>query len=148
MKDCSFCQIINQPESDLALTHHILFEDDQVLIILDRDWAVAGHCLVIWKKHVTNLSDLTRPQNQRLSDLVWRSEKILLSVLNRDKSLILKSGGLVEHLHYHLYPLDTDISWEETKRILDKEVESDLNPKQRNSLVDKLTTKFKEINFD
>jgi diadenosine tetraphosphate (Ap4A) HIT family hydrolase len=148
MKDCSFCQIIDRPESDLTLTHNILFEDDQVLIMLDQDWTVTGHCLLIWKEHLTNLSDLSRTQNQHFSDLVWRSERILLSVLNKDKSLILKSGGLVEHLHYHLYPLNSDISWKQTRQILDKKVESGLSFKQKQNLVGKLTIKFKEINLD
>ncbi len=148
MLSCPFCQIINRFESDLAMTHKILFEDDQVLIMLDQDWAVAGHCLPIWKKHVTNLMDLTQSQNQHLTDLVWETKKILLSDLNRDKSLILKSRGLVEHLHYHLYPLDADISWEQTKKILDKSVESDMNSEKRVALVRKLKTKFKAVDVD
>lgn len=142
---CVFCQIIKQPQSSLAKKQKILYEDELVLIMLDMDWAVAGHCLIIWKQHAVNLSDLSREEHRYFARMLWQAEKIILAITQKNKSLILKSGGIVDHLHYHIYPLDKDVSWEKIKQILDKKEKTNLTSTEKEDFYQELKQKFQKI---
>lgn len=116
MENCTFCKIACRkirPED-------IFYEDEKLFAMIDQDWAVKGHVLVIWKKHVRNISDLSEKNFLHFSKIVRKTEACLLDYLNVDKSIILKSGGLQSHFHFHIYPVKSDISWEAVKDIFDK----------------------------
>lgn len=140
MKDCVFCKIIDREIEG----NDILFEDDNVLVMLDVDWAVKGHTLVIWKEHLNNVSDLSRQDFTHFSEIARRTEKALLEELNLDKSAILKSGGIVSHFHFHIYPLRKDISWQEVKDIFDKNVRYEVTTEERDALIKSLKKQLQE----
>ncbi|MDB5190171.1 MAG: histidine triad protein [Parcubacteria group bacterium] len=125
--DCIFCKIASH-EVDAA---DIFFEDDNVFVMLDRDWAVKGHALVIWKEHALNMSDLSREDFLHFSDVVRKTEKALLETLVVDKSVVLKSGGIVSHFHFHIYPILSSMSWEAIQALFSKEVRNE--PKEGES---------------
>lgn len=97
-----------------------IYEDENILVILDQDWAVKGHTLVIWKSHRINASDLAASEFFHFSEIFRKTEKALLEVLNKDRSIILKTGGLVPHFHFHIYPVSSETSWSEIKNMFDK----------------------------
>ena len=99
--------------------------------MLDRDWAVKGHALVIWKKHALNMSDLSEADFAHFSHIVRRTEESLLKVLNKDKSIILKTGGIVSHFHFHIYPVQSDMPWESVLALFSTEVRNE--PKEGES---------------
>src|SRR5688572_30233446 len=107
MQSCIFCEM----SAKNVVKQDVIYEDDRLLIKLDTDWAVKGHTLVIWKKHLINASELTMDDYLYFSRMFYKTEKALLSILNVDKSIILKTGGLVSHFHFHIYPVDSNISW-------------------------------------
>ena len=106
MKDCIICQAIANPSNP---PYDVVFEDRLVIIGLANEWEVKGHTSVAWKDHnVVNVSDLSKEEYLKFSGYVHKTEKVLLDTLQLNKSLILKSGGLCPHFHFHIYPIPSD----------------------------------------
>lgn len=132
--DCIFCKIASH-EVDAP---DIFFEDEKVFVMLDRDWAVKGHALVIWKEHALNMSDLGREDFSHFSDIVRQTEKALLSTLSVDKSVVLKSGGIVSHFHFHIYPVLSSMPWDAIQALFSKEVRNEPKEGESKQLVGEL----------
>jgi len=118
MTDCVFCKIA---QHEIGTTD-IFYEDEHALAMLDEDWAVKGHSLVIWKKHHLNASDLTTEEFLKFSSVFHTAEKALLELTGKKRALTLKTGGLVSHFHFHIYPVDMDTDWQTIKNIFEKKV--------------------------
>ncbi len=138
MENCIFCKIINEK----IAKEDIIFEDDKVLVMLDRDWAVNGHTLVIWKEHFENASELPIKDFLYFSEIFHKTEKSLLSVINVNKSIVLKSGGLVPHFHFHIYPMKRETDWQTIKDIFDKKTSYKPNPGEKEELINSLREHF------
>lgn len=138
MNNCIFCKIIKE-KPDIENT---IFEDDKILVIFDQDFAVKGHTLVVWKKHFENASELSINDFLYFSEIFHKIEKALLEVLNVNKSVILKSGGLVSHFHFHIYPIEREVDWQAIKDIFDKKVHYEFRPKEKEKLVSDLKKYF------
>ncbi len=134
MKDCIFCKII----SEKSAKENTIFEDDKVIVMLDKDWAVKGHTLVIWKEHFENASELSIKDFLYFSEIFHKTEKSLLKVLGVDKSIILKSGGLVSHFHLHIYPVKKEMDWQTIKDIFDKKTNYKPNLEEKEELITQL----------
>lgn len=119
--DCIFCKFASH-EIEAS---DIFYEDDKVFAMLDRDWAVKGHSLVIWKEHALNMSDLSQTDFARFSEVVRKAEEVLLKTLNMDKSIVLKSGGIVSHFHFHIYPVRSDMPWDAVLALFNKEIRNE-----------------------
>lgn len=85
-KACSFCNTLS-----LKIIESLVYENDQVLVILDEDWVVLGHALVIFKRHLENISHLTLKEYQTFSQAVWKTEQALNKILG-DKRCDLEIG--------------------------------------------------------
>lgn len=118
MKNCLFCSFARGS----APNNNIFYEDEKTFAMLDEDWAVKGHSLVVWKEHARNMSDLSEKDFAHFSLICRKVEQRLLSTLKKDKSIVLKSGGLEPHFHFHIYPVDSDTDWESVKKMFDKKV--------------------------
>jgi histidine triad (HIT) family protein len=138
MKNCVFCEIIEKKKAK----QNTIFEDDKVLVMLDIDWVVKGHTLVIWKKHFENASELLLENYQYFSNVFHKTEKALLEVLGAERSVTLKSGGLVSHFHFHIYPVKKETSWHEIKNLFDKKVRYEPKPGEQKELILKLKIFF------
>ncbi len=125
--DCVFCKIASHEVE----APDIFFEDEKVFVMLDRDWAVKGHALVISKEHVLNMSDLSQEDFSHFSDIMRKTEKVLLKTLARDKTVVLKSGGIVSHFHFHIYPVLSSMPWEAIQALFSKEIRN--KPKEGES---------------
>ena len=131
MKKCPFCRIIAGKKT----TEDKIFEDDKVLIMLDEDWAVKGHTLVIWKKHVENASELSIEDFEYFLKILYKTEKALLGVLGVERSILLKSGCLVSHFHFHIYPVKKETDWQTIKDIFDKKLRYQSKPGEKKELI-------------
>lgn len=136
MNDCVFCKIVKGE----IKTDDVFFEDDKVLVMLDLDWATKGHTLVIWKEHADNISDLSEEQFLHFSRIVRKIEKALLDILQVDKSVVLKSGGIVSHFHFHIYPIKRETSWDTVKDMFDKKIKHEATDKEKGGLIASLKT--------
>lgn len=100
---CLFCQIINK-----EIPADILYEDDNVLAFRDISPQAPLHCLIIPKKHIATLNDITRSDRELLGDLHLAAQKIakdqgiaengFRTVFNCNKD----GGQTVYHIHLHL----------------------------------------------
>jgi histidine triad (HIT) family protein len=101
--ECLFCRIINK-----EIPSKIVFENEHILAFRDIDPKAPVHILIITKKHLSGLNDITVKDNDLLGSLqnaakdIARQEGVDKSgyrlVINCGKD----AGQAVEHIHYHL----------------------------------------------
>ncbi len=132
--NCIFCAFATHTQEPPA----VFYEDDKVFAMLDRDWAVKGHSLVIWKEHAFNISDLNEEDFAHFSKIVRKTEEALLSVLGMDKSIVLKSGGIESHFHFHIYPVRTTTPWDQILALFNKDLRNVPAEGESDELVDML----------
>ena len=101
--DCLFCKIINK-----EIPSDIVYEDDDVLAFNDIDPKAPVHVLVIPKKHIASLNQLTEADSALLMKIMLVIQKIA-----QDKNIAEsgyrvvnncgeQGGQTVGHLHFHL----------------------------------------------
>ena len=139
-QECTFCKIVQK-----KIPVKPIYEDENTLVILDLDWAIKGHTLVIWKLHHINASDLIETEFKHFSEICRRTEKALLEILNKDRAVIIKTGGLVPHFHFHIYPVSSETSWLEIKDIFDKKVKYNPVEGEETKLIEMLKEKIESF---
>ena len=102
--NCVFCKIL-----DGVIPSVKLYEDEELVIILDIGPAAFGHALIIPKDHYANLYEMPEELLGKVMSLakVW-GEK-LVKVLKADGLNLVQNNGLaagqtVFHYHLHLIP--------------------------------------------
>ena len=103
MQDCLFCKIIHR-----EIPAKIAYEDDQVLAFHDIDPQAPTHILIIPKKHITTLNDLTEEDAALVGRLQVTAAK-LAKELGFDEAgyrVVMNcnqdGGQTVWHIHMHL----------------------------------------------
>jgi diadenosine tetraphosphate (Ap4A) HIT family hydrolase len=109
---CVFC---TDPRGAGAL----LFEDETLLVLLHNDWSVRGHAMIVWKKHIENVSDLAPDEYAHFAAVHHRVERALLDVTKADRAVLLKLGIVTPHLHLHIYPVSAALDREQVMAIID-----------------------------
>lgn len=99
--NCLFCR----NRSDLQAVGDVVYEDERCAVILHDDWAVRGHAMLVWKRHVENFSELTAEEASHFASVHRATEKELLSATGAERAILLKLGIQVPHLHLHIYPV-------------------------------------------
>ena len=102
-KDCIFCQIANgQTDTE------ILYQTDTLVVFKDINPAAPVHLLIVPKKHIRSVNDLTDADQPILSEMVMVAKEMALQQ-GVDKSgyrivINVERGGgqVVFHLHMHL----------------------------------------------
>lgn len=103
MADCLFCKIVNR---EIPAT--IVYEDDRVLAFDDINPQASTHVLVVPKRHIATLNDLTADDDQIVGEVVRRAAAIanergisaggFRTVFNTNAD----AGQTVFHIHLHL----------------------------------------------
>ena len=103
MAQCLFCQIINR-----ELNATIVYEDDHVVAFNDINPQAPTHVLVVPRRHIASLNDLTEDDDQIVGEVVRRaaaiakakgvSESGFRTVFNTNRD----AGQTVFHIHLHL----------------------------------------------
>jgi len=103
MSDCLFCKIINK-----EIKGSIVYEDDRVLAFNDINPQAPTHVLLVPKRHITSLNDLTAEDDQLVGELARRAAAIAQergiaaggyrTVFNTNRD----GGQTVFHIHLHL----------------------------------------------
>lgn len=102
-KDCLFCRIVagEEPASPI-------YEDDTVLAFMDLRQVDQGHSLVIPKRHVQDIFDMTDEDGARLFSVMRRVALASRNAFKPDGFSIWQSNvppwQEVLHLHFHLMP--------------------------------------------
>lgn len=101
---CIFCEIINGNISSSKV-----YEDDDVLAILDLSQTTKGHTLVMPKKHYQNILEI--PQDE-LANLIIKvqeiAKKVTANLGAKGFNILVNTnevaGQSVMHLHVHIIP--------------------------------------------
>ncbi len=101
---CIFCQIAAGKVPCFKV-----YEDDLVLSFLDIGPVVAGHTLVIPKKHYQNLLDVPVEVISSIGGRLPMLARAVISVVQAPACHVLLNSGVeamqsVQHLHYHILP--------------------------------------------
>ena len=108
MADCPFCKIIS---GDLSAA--TLVETDKVFSFMDINPVNPGHALVIPKRHVETLLELTQEELHGVSFLVRRVAAAVVDATDADGFNVLQNNGrcagqVVPHVHFHVIPRHDD----------------------------------------
>jgi histidine triad (HIT) family protein len=103
MKDCVFCKI-----SRKQITADIVYEDEDVIAFRDAHPIAPVHILVIPKKHIVSIADISDGDTMLMGKLVASAKKIAqdLKISEKGYKLLFRVGEYggqeVKHIHLHL----------------------------------------------
>lgn len=101
---CIFCKIINH-----EIPASVLYEDEDVLAILDISQVTDGHTLVMPKEHVENILDCPPVLLSKIMSVAQTLSKDILLKMNAQGINVLTNakpaaGQSVMHFHVHILP--------------------------------------------
>ena len=103
MEECIFCKIIKK-----EIPSTIIYEDDKVIAFNDVNPVAPIHILVVPKKHIETLLDVTDEDNELISYIYQVISKIAKQkgFANNGFRVIVNcgkdSGQEVMHIHFHV----------------------------------------------
>ena len=103
MEDCIFCKIIRK-----EIPSEIVYEDNDILAFRDIQPAAPIHILVIPKKHIPSLLELTEEDKELIGKIHLCINKIAKQegIDKKGFRIIVNcgedAGQEVKHLHYHI----------------------------------------------
>jgi histidine triad (HIT) family protein len=103
MEDCIFCKIVAG-----EIPCKKVYEDEQVLAFYDVNPAAPVHVLVIPKKHIRDITQVSAEDMAIVSAVILTAQKIVKEMnLSEDGFRVVintgKMGGqTVPHLHFHI----------------------------------------------
>lgn len=107
---CIFCQIIEKKVSS-----QIIFENDHVLAFKDIHPKAPVHALMVTRKHIRSVNDLSAADEKDISALMLAAKEVAQK-LNVAKGYKLafnveRAGGqVIEHIHMHLLAWPNDLA--------------------------------------
>jgi histidine triad (HIT) family protein len=99
---CTFCRIVNK-----EIPAKIVYEDDKVLAFHDINPQAPYHILVIPKKHISTLLELTEEDKDLIGHIYLVMNKLAqeLGVAERGYRVVVncnrEAGQTVFHVHFH-----------------------------------------------
>ena len=99
---CIFCDILSGKRDG-----HILYEDDNHLVFLDKYPIDDGHTLVIPKKHYERITDMDPEDVGKIFTLVPKIAKAVLLGSGADAFSLAQNNGkaakqIIPHVHIHI----------------------------------------------
>ncbi|WP_309123041.1 histidine triad nucleotide-binding protein [Paenibacillus sp.] len=103
MADCIFCKIVEG-----AIPSKKVLETDTVLAFHDIQPAAPVHVLLIPKKHIPTMNDVTAEDAAAIGDIALAAQQVAEALGIKDRGYRLinncndEGGQVVYHLHFHL----------------------------------------------
>lgn len=100
--DCLFCKIANK-----EIEAKILYEDEDLMVILDAYPDTDGHTLVIPKKHYEDIYSIDPEVFLKIFTTGKEKAQTLMNKLNKNSLTFLVNYGdaqAIKHFHLHLLP--------------------------------------------
>ena len=102
--DCPFCDLIQEKK-------RLVLETPNIIVILSDPYLVAGHLLVIPKRHIEKPWEMTAEERRELFDTVLLMQQRLVETFSTGcdirehyRPFLPQSRYKVDHLHFHLHP--------------------------------------------
>lgn len=102
-EDCIFCKIV-----DKEIPSTIVYEDEDILAFKDINPVAPVHILIIPKKHIPTITDMTREDVELIGKIHLVAGEIARDAGIFDRGFRLVNncrsdgGQVVYHLHFHL----------------------------------------------
>lgn len=108
MNDCVFCKII---KGDIP--SYKIYEDNNLLVMLDINPLSKGHVLVFPKGHYENIHDIPEDVLMKLTLAVKKMSQRIKERLHPEGIIIMQNNGVkagqsVFHFHIHIKPVYED----------------------------------------
>lgn len=102
---CVFC------DHDETQKHHEIYEENDVYMTVPAYAYVDGHLLVIPRRHVTSVKELTSVEWEAMRKMFYLAKKMIRDIHGiKGMQIVQKDGAdaqsTVEHLHFHCIPFD------------------------------------------
>lgn len=103
MTDCLFCKLVNK-----EIPTEIVFESDSVFAFKDIDPQAPSHVIIIPKRHIPTLNELSAEDSALISEMVLTAIQIAkdLKIDEAGYRMLLncndEGGQDVYHMHLHL----------------------------------------------
>ncbi len=103
MEDCVFCQIIKGKKSA-----DFVYQDESIVVFKDIRPHARIHLLIVPRKHIRSVNDLTENDLEIVSRMILRAKEIAgeQSIASSGYKLVFNvergGGQYVFHLHLHL----------------------------------------------
>ena len=130
---CIFCDMIKG-----KLSCHMIYQDDDCIVILDKYPIDNGHSLIITKKPYEKLTDMDVNEVAKLFSKIPKIANAIIKVTNADAFSIAQNNGkaakqIIPHVHIHVIPRydATGTLWTKRKIMNDDEL-SELAKKIKN----------------
>jgi diadenosine tetraphosphate (Ap4A) HIT family hydrolase len=100
---CCFCDLRD---------HYIIHEKDDVVLTISLFAYVDGHMLIVPRRHVRGVKELTPKEWEAVRELMYIAQKMIRKVWDvKGVQFIQKNGtaaqSSVEHTHFHCVPFST-----------------------------------------
>ena len=129
--DCPFCTIEKNERS------RILFQGKSVFVIFSNPRLVPGHLLVIPKRHVLKLQELSRDEQKELFDtaLLWQEQIIKklapgCDIRQNYRPFIQQNNLKIDHAHVHLIPRGSEDELYQKSMKYEKEIFAPLSQEE------------------
>ena len=102
-KNCIFCKIVNG-----EISTEFLYEDETLVVFRDINPHAPVHILIVPKKHIRSINDLTEKDKEIISHMIMVGKDIAQkeSVNSSGYKLLFNvergGGQVIFHLHLHL----------------------------------------------
>lgn len=114
MISCTFCRILSQELNSVRIS-----ENELAIAFLDIRPINRGHTLVVPRRHVSSLTDLTDSESTAVFQLIQKVASALKSELPECAGITLSAadgdvaGQEVPHTHFHVIPRSCgdDFGW-------------------------------------
>jgi histidine triad (HIT) family protein len=90
------------------LPAEIIYEDEKVIVILNRFPNIEGEALVITKEQVPYVFNLDDDTYEHLMDVTKNMAKVLDRTFNSLRTCVVIEGFDVPHVHVRLYPVQEE----------------------------------------
>ena len=103
MDNCLFCNIVSK-----SIPGNIVHEDDQVIAFRDVNPQAPVHILIVPRRHISTVNDLTNEDQSLISHMILTARQIArqLEIDGSGYRLIMncnqEGGQTVFHIHLHL----------------------------------------------
>ena len=121
---CIFCDMLKG-----KLPFHMIYEDDDCLVILDKYPIDNAHSLIITKKHFEKIIDMNIDDVSRLFSKIPKIANAIIKATNADAFSIAQNNGkaakqIIPHVHIHIIPRYniTGTLWTKRKIMKDSEL--------------------------
>jgi histidine triad (HIT) family protein len=102
--DCIFCKII-----DGEIPAVKVLDKDKVIAFMDINPASRGHMLIVPKKHIENIFEISEDDLSAVMNAVKRCAQAVRQALKAEGITVLQLNGkasdqIIPHLHVHIMP--------------------------------------------